>query len=45
MTGHIPVLLEEVLEFFGSSRNSSYLDLTFGGGGHARALLERIPDS
>jgi len=45
MTGHIPVLLEEVLGFFGSLCGHAYLDLTFGGGGHSRALLERIPRS
>lgn len=45
MTGHVPVLLEEVIDFFGTAPSPSYLDLTFGGGGHARALLERIPDS
>lgn len=38
---HEPVLVEEVLGFLGPSRDGLYLDGTVGGGGHARALLER----
>ena len=47
MKGHVPVLLDEVIEVLGSSRACArkYLDLTFGGGGHTREILERIPDS
>ena len=38
--GHLPVLLREVLGLFAPGENKTYLDATFGGGGHTRALLE-----
>lgn len=39
--GHAPVLLETVVEHLaGGGRWGNYLDATFGGGGHTRALLE-----
>ncbi|MDR2845123.1 MAG: 16S rRNA (cytosine(1402)-N(4))-methyltransferase RsmH [Puniceicoccales bacterium] len=40
MTTHIPVLLETVLGFFKPEAGGSFLDCTFGGGGHSLALLE-----
>jgi len=39
--GHIPVMLEEVLNFLQPKVNSNYVDGTLGGGGHAEAILER----
>lgn len=40
---HIPVMLTEVLECFTCKENQTVLDLTFGAGGHSRALLDQIP--
>lgn len=36
---HIPVLLNEVIEFMQVKRDGVYLDGTFGGGGHSSAIL------
>ncbi|SFE20276.1 16S rRNA (cytosine(1402)-N(4))-methyltransferase RsmH [Thermophagus xiamenensis] len=39
---HIPVLLEASIEGLNIDPSGIYVDLTFGGGGHSRAILERL---
>lgn len=42
MTVHVPVLLEEVVEWLAPKPGDLVLDGTLGGGGHTRALAERL---
>ncbi len=37
---HVPVLLEEVLQYLDPKKEDSYLDLTAGYGGHAQKVLD-----
>ena len=39
---HIPVMLDECIESLQIKPNGVYVDCTFGGGGHSRAILEKL---
>ena len=41
--GHLPVMLEEVIDMFAGVPEGVVLDATVGGGGHALALLNAFP--
>ena len=41
---HVPVLLEEVVEYFNLAPGKCFIDATLDGGGHTRAIKERFPD-
>lgn len=39
---HIPALLPETIEALDIHPGGIYVDATFGGGGHSRAIMERL---
>jgi len=41
---HTPVLLKEAVDALMIQPNGIYVDCTFGGGGHSRAILEKLDD-
>lgn len=43
MFSHVPVLLEDVLTLLAPERGGVFVDGTLGGGGHAEAVLLRLP--
>ncbi|MDI9238806.1 16S rRNA (cytosine(1402)-N(4))-methyltransferase RsmH [Lysobacter sp. LF1] len=42
LSGHLPVMYAQVLDGLSVRGNGTYLDGTFGRGGHARGVLERL---
>ena len=41
---HNPVLLHESIDALQIKKDGVYVDVTFGGGGHAQAILEKLGD-
>lgn len=39
---HIPALLPQTIEALDISPNGTYIDVTYGGGGHSRAIVEKL---
>jgi 16S rRNA (cytosine1402-N4)-methyltransferase len=39
---HIPVMLEECIEGLNIKSNGTYLDLTYGGGGHSKEIIKHL---
>jgi 16S rRNA (cytosine1402-N4)-methyltransferase len=42
---HIPVLLKEVLHGLNIKPDGTYVDCTFGGGGHSKSILQQLNDN
>ena len=42
ITYHIPVLLNECINALDIKPDGTYVDVTFGGGGHSRAIMEHL---
>lgn len=42
LTYHVPVLLEESVDGMNFRPGGTYVDVTFGGGGHSREILSRL---
>jgi 16S rRNA (cytosine1402-N4)-methyltransferase len=39
---HVPVMLNEAINYLNIQPDGTYVDCTFGGGGHSRAILEKL---
>ena len=42
LTYHVPVLLKESVDGMNIRPGGTYVDVTFGGGGHSREILSRL---
>jgi 16S rRNA (cytosine1402-N4)-methyltransferase len=42
---HIPVMLKECLDGLQIKKDGTYVDLTFGGGGHSKAILSQLNEN
>lgn len=45
ITYHVPVLLKESVDGMNICPEGTYVDVTFGGGGHSKEILRRLGDS
>ena len=43
-TYHVPVLLEESIAGLNIRQDGTYVDVTFGGGGHSKRILQSLGD-
>ncbi|MFD0792627.1 16S rRNA (cytosine(1402)-N(4))-methyltransferase RsmH [Mucilaginibacter litoreus] len=41
---HVPVMLQECIEALNIKPNGTYVDVTFGGGGHSREIMKHLGD-
>lgn len=44
-TYHLPVMLDECMEWLNIQPEGTYVDATFGGGGHSRAILAHLNEN
>lgn len=44
-TQHVPVLADEVIENLDPQPNQTFIDMTFGAGGHTKRILQSAPDA
>ena len=42
---HVPVLLDQLVDSVVTDTTGTYVDATFGGGGHSQAILERLDET
>ncbi len=45
MSYHIPVLASDAIEALGIKPDGTYVDVTYGGGGHAKLILDALGDN
>jgi len=41
---HVPVMLSECIDGLAINKNGVYVDVTYGGGGHSRAILNKLSE-